>query len=187
MIHDITNIEGTLCLTDNIAHHGICDELSKFRCEIWDNLSLLTFPHLCIRIVPPCLHDSILQRRATFSLEVLIREEADQIGDSSSLWIIHKREASIAEIILNTRTEDLISEEFNHNVCCIGNDHLFLIVIRSLEHIESHRTSKISRIKIDNIISSFARNVSDKFFREISVGIENRKSLSAADILACHG
>ena len=155
MVHDLGNIEGRFCLTHYISHHRIGDELSEFRSKIWDDFSFFTIPHLRIRIVPPCFYDSIFQCRPTFSLEVIIGEESYEIGDGSSLRIIHERETTIAEVVLDTRTKYLISKKFDHDIGRVSDNHLFLIFAIGLKEIESHRTCKIPWIEVDKILCTF--------------------------------
>ena len=114
--------------------------MPEFCRKVGDNLSLLTFPHLRIGIIPPRLHDGILEGRTALSLEVVIREETYEVCDRTSLGIIHEGETSIAEIVLNSRAEYFVSEEFDHDIGRIGDNHLLLIFTIGFEEIESHRT-----------------------------------------------
>ena len=186
LIHDARDIKCTFCLTDNIAHESIRDELPEFRCKVGDDLPLLTFPHLGIGIVPPGFHDRILERRAALSLEVVIGEEAYEVSDRTSLWVVHEGETSIAEIILNTRTEYLVSEELDHDIGRIGDDHLLLIFTIGFEEIESHRTGEVRWIEVDKIISTFFWHEVKESLREVTVRIKNSDSTIRSQILSRH-
>ncbi len=129
MIHDIDDIKCTLRLSDDVSHHGIRDKLPKFRSKIWDNLTLFSFTHLCIGIVPPRFYDRIFECGTAFSLEIFIRKETDQIRNSSSLRIVHQRETPISKIILYSRSKYLVSKKFYHDIRRICDDHLFFIII----------------------------------------------------------
>lgn len=140
MVHDMLDIESGFGLPHDITHERIGDKLPKFRGKIWDDLSFLPFSHLGISIIPPRTYDGILESGASFALEVVIREEADEICDGSTLWIIEEGETSIAEIVLDTRTKYLISKKFDHDIGRITDDHLFLIFTIGFQEIETHRT-----------------------------------------------
>lgn len=186
MIHDISDIERTLRLSDDITHHGISDKLPEFRCEIWDDFSFFSLTHLSIRIIPPGFYDRIFESSASLSLKVIIGKESDNIRDGSSLWIVHECETAIAEIVLDTWAEYLTSKEFYHDIRRISDYHLLLIVIGCFEHIESHRSSEVSRVEVYEVISSCARDISDELFREVSVWVEYREPTSLTYVLTCH-
>ena len=109
MVHDMLDIESRFGLPNDITHERIGDELPKFRSKIWDNLSFLPFSHLGIGIIPPRTYDGILESGATFALEVVIREEADEIRDGTTLWIIEESQTTITEVVLDSRSKDFIT------------------------------------------------------------------------------
>lgn len=186
MIHDIDDIKCALRLSDDVSHHRIRDKLTKFRSKIRDNFPFFSFTHLCIGIVPPRFYDRIFECGSAFSLEIFIGKETNQIRNSSSLRIVHQRETPISKIILYSRSKYFVSKKLDHDIRRICNDHLFFIIIRCFEHIESHRTTQISRIKIHEIIRSTFWYKREKIFYEITMGIYHRDSGTICEVLTSH-
>lgn len=160
--------------------------MSEFRSKIGDDFSLFSISHFGIGIVPPGSYDCVFECRPSFPLEVIIGEESYEVSDRSTLRVVHERETSISEIVLDTRAKDLTSKKLYHDIGGVGDDHLFFIIVSGFEHIESHRTREISWVKIDDIVSSRLRYISDELFREVTVGVEYRESLPTAYVLTGH-
>jgi hypothetical protein len=61
-------------------------------------------------------------------LKIFARKEPYYISQGSSLRIVHEREACVTEIILDTWSKYLVSEELDHDVGSIECDEFFFFV-----------------------------------------------------------
>lgn len=185
-MHHVIDIKGALYLSDDVAHHRVRDESSEFRCPERYHLALLAISHLRERVIPPGLDDRILDRIHALLLEIIISEKPDEISEGSSSWIIHERQDPVAEIILDPRSEDLVSEELEHDIHRILCDRLLLIFSSCFQKIHSHGTGEVCRIEVDDIIGTMPRDVWEQIIRKISMRIHDRDSFPVLEVLPCH-
>ncbi len=187
LIHDLTDVEGRLRLTDDVAHRGIRDEGAELRGEVRDHLFFFTSTRLRDFILPEAPHDDVLALAHLVPLELIIDEESWDIDECRTfLFIIHERETSITEVMLNTWTEDFVSEELDEDFHGVERRTILLLRRLGLEKIESHRTLHVGRIEDDDVLRALLHRVGESILDEVTVRIDDAETGSSCDVLTSH-
>lgn len=174
-------------MPDDIPHQLVRDKPAEFRGEVRDDFPFFPFPHLGERLIPPSADHRILDRPAPFLLEFVVREEPEDVREGATARIIHERQYPVAEIVLDTRSEYLGTEQLDHDIERVLGNHLFLVVAARFEDVDAERSRDIRWIEIDDILGSGLRNEREQIFGQIPVGIDYRDTAIGPDILAGHG
>ena len=126
MLHTLYDIERTFCLSYDITHHFIGNKTRKFCSKIWYDFLFFPLTHICKCLFPPCFYNRVFYISYMVFSKIFISKETYNICESSALWILHKCQTSIEEIILKSWAKYFVSKEFYHHIVRVLRYHISL-------------------------------------------------------------
>jgi hypothetical protein len=190
LIHHLSEIESRFRLTDDISHRGIGDEWSKFCWEKWNHFLFFSITCLCIFMIPESFYHDVLNFGCFVLHEAFIDKESWNIDECSAfVFIIHKGETTISEIVLYSWTKYFITIHFDKYRSGIECGTIFfdrtkiLVCGYEIEHIETHRALIVCWIKYDHVFRSFFWSKSHDIFHKITMWIDHTESFIVPEIL----
>ena len=184
-VHHFADVESGFRLPDDVAHRGVRDEGTELRAEVRDHFLFFALSGLCNFVLPEASDDHISAFADLVLLEFLVHEEPGHVDERGALFfVVHQRKASVAKVVLNARTEDLVAEELQKDFHRVERGAVFLFGCLGLEKIESHRALAVGRIKHDDVFGALLRRVRERILDEVAVRIHDAEPVAVRDILA---
>ncbi len=184
LIHTFTNIKSRLSLPNRITHYRIRNKRPEFTREIRNHLLPLTITRIRILMIPERFHNWIRNFGNLIFHKLIIRKHPRHIDKRRPLiFILHKSQARITKIVLDTRPKDFITKNLNKNLGSLRRRHILLLRSLSLKKIKPHRTLLISRTKHNHIPNTLFRDILQNIFNKITMRINHTNTISIRNIL----
>src|SRR3989344_2384915 len=183
-VHDLTNVERALRLSDDVAHRRIRHERTELGREIRNHFFLLARAGLRDFMFPEAADDDVLAFANFVSLKLAIDEEPGHVDQGrSSLFVIHEGEAAVTEVVLDARAEDLVAEQLDEDLHRIERGTVFLFVCLRFQKVEAHRALHVGRIEDDHVLRAFLRNMREHILDQVPVRIDHAETGTGGDVL----
>lgn len=116
-VHGISEIKRRFWLADGISHDAVRDKGTEFRAEIGNHFLAFPFSGLGVLVFPEGLYDGIFYLRNFVFHKFLIDEDSRHIDQRGTfVFVFHEGETGIAEVVLDTRSEDFVSEKLDEDL-----------------------------------------------------------------------
>ena len=190
-VHDFTEIERALLLSDDRSHDIVRDECRQLRGDIGNHIGESRLATGLLRFLQPEIpHDRI---RTVIELEtpkILVRQDLRNLHQGrAALRMLHDQKHRVPHVLFEHRATGRLEiiqliEYADHLI----DDERLLLGMRRIElkHIDTDRTLDIRRIENDDVLGPLLRYRSQDILDGVSVRIDEAKPLAAYRILLRH-
>ncbi len=138
-------------------------------------------------MLPEGSHHRVLYFRHFVAHEFFIHENAGHINKRGSfIRVFHKGQTRITKIVLNSRSENFITEYFNEDFRSLAGRHILLFRGIGFKHIESHWPLNVGRIENNHILDPFFGHILEEVFNQVTMRINHTDPIAILNVLTSH-